>query len=332
MSSLANAAAFDKRGKRKFMKSQITKPTVTIGISAYNEQYTIKSVIEQVLNQKQNGWKLREVRIYTDGSSDNTVAVCKSIKDKRVVVIAGKTRKGKTYRWSELFRDFTADILVMFDADIALKNNQVISSLIKPLKAKGTMLVGGNSTPFPPATFMEKAVYSTFEVFYASRKQFRGGNNVFGCTGSIMAAKKEFLKPIRLPKVVNEDAYLYFACLKQGHVFRYVDNAIIYYYLPKATRDYIKQIMRSEPTAVESELRIYFPQLVEAELRRPKIAYYGNIFRAFARNPLGVIYVTALNLLSKPFIGLVSRFYNLDWFTATSTKYSREQQGVNLST
>lgn len=303
-----------------------TIPSVTVGISAYNEQYNIRSIIKQALAQKRQGWRLKEVLVVTDGCTDDTVKICKSIKSKYLRLIEGKKRKGINYRLKQILHAFRGDLLVKFDADIAVKNEHVITHMVKPFLANPrVMLVGGNSLPYPPKTFIEKAVYSTFEVFYESRTTLRGGHNVFGCTGSILAFRKKFAREVKPHGFANEDAFVYLACISRGYLFRYVKAAVIYYRLPKNTRDYIKQVLRSEPRVVEYSLEKSFPKLAPLELRRPFGFYARSVMKAFFRNPVGVTYVSILNLACKPFFATVSKNYNLSWYDAASTKYSEEQ-------
>ncbi|HUD19856.1 MAG TPA: glycosyltransferase [Patescibacteria group bacterium] len=296
-----------------------TKRNVSVGISAYNEENTIKEVLEGILAQQQEGWKLTEIRLYCDGCTDETAAIARSVKNKRITVIDDKKRKGKTSRLNELFRAFKGDILVMFDGDIELMNHEVITNLIAPFAQKLVMLVGGNSSPFPPKTFVEKAVNTTFEIFYASRKEVRGGNNIFGCTGSIWAVRRSFAKMNPFPKIISEDAYLYLLCIKQGFQFRYVDTAKVYYQLPKTFRDYLKQIIRSNPGAVDSELHAYFGDLATRELTRPSSFYISQVFRQFLKNPLGTGIIVFMNAIVLPLNSFIWKIYRLDWFTAPTT-------------
>ncbi|OGM19109.1 hypothetical protein A2686_00935 [Candidatus Woesebacteria bacterium RIFCSPHIGHO2_01_FULL_38_10] len=301
------------------MKSKIIK--LSIGIPAYNEGNNIQNILLDVISQERRGWKLEEILVYCDGSTDNTVKRAKMIKNKLIKTRVGRRRMGKTFRLKQIFREMKGDILLLFDADIRLANSQVITNLVFPMSSNSKIsLVGGNSMPYPPRSLFEKAVYSTFEVFYESRKVYKNGNNVFGCTGSCMALKRDFAKSISFPKIINEDAYIYFQCKKLSLGFRYCDDAIVYYKLPKSVKDYLRQVLRSEPKVVSMELKKYFGNLVEEELKRPKISYLRSILKEFTRNPLGVSYVSLLNVFCKPFFSVVLRNYKLAWFTADSTK------------
>ena len=191
--------------------------------------------------------------------------------------------------------------------------------MVESFTDKRVMLVGGNSTPFHPITFFQKSVYSTFLVFYRSRKFIKGGNNIFGCTGSILGIRKELAKKIDLPNVINEDAYIYLYCISNKYKFSYQDKAVVFYKLPTILRDYLRQAFRSHPEAVTIELKKYFGALVDKEFHRPFKFYFASIFMTFMENPLEVLYISAVNLLCKPFYKTISGRYKLSWFTASST-------------
>lgn len=301
-------------------QNNMTTPIkISVGLSAYNESANIARVLREVLSQKQSDWELAEVLIYNDGSTDTTLEQISTVTDSKIRVIDDIQRRGKTHRLTQMFREFKGDILVMFDGDIKLKGYSVITDLVKPFTNARVMLVGGNSMPYPPKTFFERCVYSTFEVFYRSRKYLKNGHNIFGCTGSILAIKKELTKGISLPNIINEDAYLYFKCIEKGHLFAYQDKAIVYYKLPNHLNDYLRQAFRSHPEAVDIELSTYFGSRVAKEFARPLSFYVLAVLLTFLRTPIEVITIGAIHLFLKPFYKQITPRYKLSWFTASST-------------
>lgn len=295
------------------------KHTVSIGIPAFNEEKKIASVIRSLLSQSEDNWSLREIRVYNDGSTDQTVRKVTSLSDQRIVLIDDHQRIGKTQRLNQIFAEFSGDILIMFDADIVISDKELISKIVTCFADETVGLVGGNSRPHIPKTFVERAVYSTFEVFDASRKIHNGGNNVFCSTGSCLAVRKELAKKVVFPKIVNEDVYLYLDCLKLKWKFQYCESAIVSYALPSNFTDYIKQVIRSEPLSALVELEKYFPSIAKRELIRTGNWYKWEIVKAFLRNPVGVFVIIFINVVCRPFLSILIRNYKLGWFTAQST-------------
>lgn len=296
-------------------------PTVTIGIPAYNEEANIGFLLHDILKQNRGNFIFEKIIIYSDGSTDKTVAISNNIKNKLIKIINAHERHGKVFGLKKIFQELKSDILVIFDADIRLKNKRVIEKLIKPFyEDSNVALVGGSSKPYLPKTFFEKAVYSTFLVFYETRNQIKGGHNIFGCTGHILGMRKEFTKEIRFPKIINEDDFLYFSCISKGYIFRHVKEAEVFYKLPANLSDYLRQVFRSDPEAVSQNFTKYFGDLVRKEYHRGFLFYAKNVFKVFKKNPIGVAYISIVNLFCKPLFPIISRQYKLNWYTAKSTK------------
>lgn len=292
--------------------------TFSIGIPAYNEEKRIVPLLHQLLEKQVYGtYRLLKILVYSDGSEDNTVAKIKELNNQNIIVHEGKKRLGKTHRLQQMFQDFKGDYIVMVDADVVLKNAYVILNLLKAFK-ENTGLVCGNSRPTEPQNFVERSVYTTFQVFDASRSYHNQGHNLF-CCGATMALTKEFAKQVKMPPIINEDAYLYLLCKKIGFGFQYAPKAVAYYKLPSNFKDYIKQLVRSEPIAVAAELGPYFPDTIASELNRNKIWYIKQVLNVFCQRPLEVTTIMVINLLLRPVLSKVILRYNLNWFTAAST-------------
>ena len=50
-----------------------SKPTVTVGISAYNEEHAFPALLESLLKQSQTSFVFEKIIVVSDGSTDNTV-------------------------------------------------------------------------------------------------------------------------------------------------------------------------------------------------------------------------------------------------------------------
>jgi cellulose synthase/poly-beta-1,6-N-acetylglucosamine synthase-like glycosyltransferase len=297
------------------------RPTVSICISAHNEEKNIVHLLAAILNQHQTNWKLAEILVYCDGCTDHTASLAKSLRSKYIRVIDDGKRTGKVGRVNEFNKTAKGDMLVIFDADLLLAHDTVIRELVTSLYNQDLIaLVGGNTQPILPKTFFERAVFSTFLVFEKSRKFLKEGNNIFGCNGGCIAYKKGFAQSITIPNVINEDDYLYFSCLKQGHLFKHSSNAIVYYKLPQTLIDYLSQTYRSNPEAVVLNFTKHFGPIVSQEYHRPFHFLAKSVLQSFFVYPFETLYIVGINLLSKPFFPIISTRYKLEWYNAPSTK------------
>jgi glycosyltransferase involved in cell wall biosynthesis len=294
---------------------------ISIGIAAYNEEKNIRSLLKDLLSQSEEGFALDKIFVSCDGCNDRTAEFARSVDGKKVVVFDNKDRQGKTRGLQQVIDAFESDIIVLFDADVKLANQRVLTSVVNMFLAdKKTVLVGGNTEPFAPRTFFERAVYSTFIVFQQSRRTMHGGHNIYGCNGGCMAIEKSFAKSLHLPAVANDDDFIYFTAKAKGLQFRHTPDATVYYKLPTHLSDFLKQSFRSDPQAVVLNMEEMFGDIVAQEYQRPVALYAKFIWNAFKRYPLETIYIMFVRGVCLPLYPLITRNYKLDWFTATSTK------------
>ncbi|MBN1169281.1 glycosyltransferase [Candidatus Woesebacteria bacterium] len=296
--------------------------TVSVFIPAYNEERNIKNIIQQVLDQKQKYWRLKEIIVICDGSSDKTYAEAISIKNRKLRVVQGKSNLGKVARVNQVVKLFKGDLLVQLDADITLKDDSVITNLVKEFRVNPEVkLVGGNSKVFPPKNFFQRSINTSYEVYYRSRARINNGHNVFGCTGAILAMKKDFARRIKLPKeLIVEDTFIYFLNKKYGFKFRHAKDAVVYFKMAGNLKDFLRQVFRSHPESLKFMFDKYFGNAVREEYRRPKSFYLKNVMDVLVEQPVNTLTMIAIKLACIPFFPIFSAKYKGKWFTATSTK------------
>jgi glycosyltransferase involved in cell wall biosynthesis len=106
------------------------QPYLSIVIPAYNEQETLRRVVERVLEVP----GLREAVVVNDGSSDETPAIADALaaRDCRVRVFHHTANKGKTEALKTAFANTTGDIVLVQDADLEYDPRE-IPALIQPI-------------------------------------------------------------------------------------------------------------------------------------------------------------------------------------------------------
>jgi len=297
------------------------KLSLTIGISALNEERNISRILTQIIDQDTVNFTLKEIIVISDGSVDNTVINAKVVNDKRIKIYDYEDRLGKSERFNQIYRLAKSDITVMLDADCTLGNNKTLDNLIQPFLLKeSVMLVGGNPVARKGKTFIQKAIYASHVPYYKARKRLNGGNNIFGCSGPCIALRKEFALKIRLPHLTNEDDYLYLKCISSGYKFINAPKAIVYSNLPTTLKDYIRQYIRSNPVAVQNIYKKEFGDLVSSEYHIPMGFLMKSYLAGFISNPIGFILIATIRILLTPFLPVLATNYKLDWYIAKSTK------------
>lgn len=301
-------------------KKSIKKPTVTVAISAYNEEKNICKFLKSVLTQKQDGFVLKKLIVVSDGSIDKTAGIARSIKSDKIKVIEHKERIGKSARLNEIYKNLDTDILVQSDSDVVFAHPNVVRDLIVPLKNKGIAMCGGNPLPVKAKTFIEKAINVTVRAYLEFRKRVRGGNNVFSADGRLLAFKKKFVKRIYVPpNMIANDMYAYYSCLSLGYKYKYVDSAVVKFRSPQTLRDHIKQNTRFRASPIR--MKKYFSgRLIDRENNVPAFIFFSETLKQFIKHPILAFYIYVINKYCCIKAKIVENKLTAKWPMAHTTK------------
>lgn len=300
---------------------KLIKPQVTVAVCAYNEEKNILKFIKSALSQKEVGFELKEVWIFSDGSTDNTVRIAKSVKSAKIKIWEYKNRLGKSSRLNDIYKFLKTDILVQSDADIIFSDPNVIRALIMPLtNEKKVGMCGGHPQPVRSKTFTEKAVNTTFEVYSYLRKHVREGNNIFSADGRLLAFKKQLVKKINVPKdMIANDAFAYYSCLELGYKYKYVPSAKVFFRSPQNLKDQIIQNTRF--LAAPSRLSRYFSKkMVHKEYYIPTHLLLGATLKQFLKHPILTSYIFLVNRYCQVRAYLIEKRLSATWDLANTTK------------
>lgn len=296
-------------------------PTITIGISAYNEEANIGFVLEDILNQKITNARLKEIIVISDGSDDFTCREVLKVKDKRVVLIEGRTRAGKATRVNHIISKFQSDFLFMFDGDVRLNGNNVIEKMVKKFQESSRVgVVQGKVQPMKAKTFIEKAInnyfYSRDELVHI----FNYGESVYGARAGCMALRKDFAKTIHLPKfILNDDAFIYMHCILSGWTFVYEGSVGVWYRSAQTISDFQKQLVRYANG--ENQIHEYFMnKRTYDEYVIPHEILIKILYLQLRKNILGYILLKSVSLYSKLYISHMQKTINYKWSFVTSSK------------
>lgn len=296
-------------------------PTVTIALSALNEEKNIQAFLQSVLSQKEDGFILENILVYSDGSTDDTVAKVKAFKNSKIIIKDGKNRIGKSSRLNEIYAIVQSDYLVQSDADVVFSHPYVVKDMIQPLiKEKEVGMCGGHPSPIPGETFVEKAINCTFEAYAPLRKMLRGGNNVFSVDGRILSYKKALYKKFVIPSdTIANDAYTFFFCITHGYQYRYVPTGIVLFRSPQTLKDQIKQNTRFTAAPIRME-RLFAENVVKPEYFIPKHLLLWLMLKQFIKHPILCSYIFIVNLYCKLRSKKAEKVLTAKWPMAYSTK------------
>lgn len=265
------------------------KLTVSIGIPAYNEEANIKQLLTSLLAQKHTNFNLKEIIVFTDGCTDDTVKKIKSIKNKNINLHVGNTRMGQQIRQNQILKLYKGNVLVIIEADTLPHDEYTISELIKPYLNKDFSKVGmvvGFDQDVEPKTFFEKIIHNNNKLKQQIFENVNWGINIYTTGGhSMRALSRSLTKQIKWPKDVPEDAYAYLITRQLKLKIIRQTNAKVF----MKNVDHIEDRTRQTAKYItgKKNLTKYFEQeLIRSQYFIPKTLIIKCVFSQIFKNPL----------------------------------------------
>lgn len=113
---------------------------VSVIIPAYNEENTIRQVIETVQSLPLE----KQIIVVNDGSTDDTYNILEALKiDSELTIVQNQENRGKGFAIRSGIQYVKGDIVVIQDADMELTPNDLVH-LVEPLKTGQVQVVYGS--------------------------------------------------------------------------------------------------------------------------------------------------------------------------------------------
>lgn len=276
------------------------KPTITIGIPAYNEEANIVFLLEDLIRLNTTGLNLEKILVLSDGSSDKTVNNARLINSKIIEVLEDGQRKGLAERQNEMFERTSSDVLVILNADTRVKDTEFLHKISEPLVKGSADFVSSRTQEVSPNTFMEKVLFASMAMKRSMFERIRGGETIYTCYGVARAFSRRYYAKVRFPFSVGEDAYSYLIAKKLQLKYQYVNSTCVFYKLPELFLDHEKQrsrFLHSQDLLVS----LFGKEHVKGEYRIPKDILINETIQAFIKHPLfiGIYLLISLSVLLK---------------------------------
>lgn len=219
-----------------------------IGIPVFNEEKTIESVIASVFAQTKKHYTLREVAIYADACTDQTIPILRKLahQNRRIRVVAGTKRIGKYLRMDQMFRDCDSDVLVVLDADIKLGTKDFLDRFIKAvLSDPEAKMVQAHQIFIRPTAFMAKVIYANFKIWDHVRwsiPKFQHATNFYG---SAIAFQGDFARSLHIPPDLTDPHFFLYLSAAKHNGFAYSPEAYIYQTPIQTVTDFKKLLNRT---------------------------------------------------------------------------------------
>ncbi|MBN1984092.1 MAG: glycosyltransferase family 2 protein [Chitinivibrionales bacterium] len=213
--------------KRKLVRKEGYKPTVSILVPVYNEEKIIGAKIENCLALDYPKEKL-QIMICSDCSSDGTSHIVSTYNDSRLRFIDYRTRSGKTGVINKALPQATGEIVVLTDANTMLNAD----ALVRMVSLYGNKKIGavlGQVILVEPKGSYGLAKELAYRTFESKLKYYEG---VFGASmgafGGFYSIRKELFTPLPANAYSNDDLLIPLTILKKGHAVVFDNLAYSY--------------------------------------------------------------------------------------------------------
>ena len=198
-------------------------PSVTIVISAYNEESVIRSKLENVLALDYPG-RLLEIVVASDGSTDRTVEIAREYADRGVIVHAYERNRGKNAALNDTVPRVTGDVVVFTDAN-GMYQGDALRHLTEPFRDPRVGCTCGELIYINYNDNVVAEGYGTYWRFDQLQKRLESRlDTLLGANGSIFAIRRTLYRP--LPNSVCNDMVLPILIAAAGHAVLYVPEAV----------------------------------------------------------------------------------------------------------
>lgn len=194
---------------------------VSVAIATYNGDKFIKEQLNSILCQLD---EFDEVIISDDGSTDNTINIIKSFKDKRIKILNGE-HKGVKKNFENAIKNCKGKYIFLSDQDDIWMPNKLDVCLSE--------LENGNLMILHDCYITDEKLNVLHDSFFEYRHSKPGllrniiKNSYIGCCMAINCNVKKYILPIP-NNVEMHDQWIGIQCEKYGNV-KFIDDKLIMY-------------------------------------------------------------------------------------------------------
>lgn len=229
----------------------ISRPLISILISAYNEEAKIKTRIHNILKSNYPCEKI-EIVIASDGSTDNTVQIARQVKKSNISILDFSHNRGRAMIQNDGVQESRGDIIVFTDATTEFTPN-FLDYIAMAFSVEEVGCVVGNLY----YKTRGDTISESEGAYWRYEKKLRELENSLGilatATGACMAVKKELWR--NLAPEDDCDFTTPLDVILQGKRVVFVSEAIAYDVPPSSIKREIKVRIRQTSKNLAGTLR-----------------------------------------------------------------------------
>lgn len=292
------------RRKRDIASDGFELPTVSILISAFNEEAVIERKIQNILDVDYPKEKL-EVLIGDDGSADRTAEIVARYADQGITLVKAPKNAGKAAMLNRLHGIAKNEILLLCDANTMFFPN-VVRKLVQPFADVKIGCVCGHLILSDKSGSILGRGESSYWDLESEIKKFEGAlDRLVGGNGALYAIRRDLYTELPVKKSVMDDFFIATKVLQKGFHCTFVDSAIGTEQTSKESSGEFRRKVRIG----RANFNFLFSYLPLLNPLRPLTAYLffsHKILRWFSPHLLIILYVASALLLTS---GLVYQIF-----------------------
>ena len=216
------------------MAHSISDISVTLLITAYNEEAIIEKKIENSLRLEYSRERL-QIIVAADGSSDRTTEIVGKFHERGVELTHTSLRDGKLAAINRAIAQADGDIVVFSDAN-NMYDPDAVRKLIAPFSDPTVGATTGAKLIIQDGSELSGAegIYWKYESWIKTNETILG--TCTSSVGEILAIRRELYSPPP-NNIINDDYYIVLDLIKRGFRVFYVPEARSFEYISATVRD-----------------------------------------------------------------------------------------------
>jgi cellulose synthase/poly-beta-1,6-N-acetylglucosamine synthase-like glycosyltransferase len=212
------------RARRRPVRRADATPTVTVVISAFNEEGHIRDTVENKLTLDYPREKL-EVLVVSDGSTDSTADQVRAVGDPRARLIVQSPRAGKTAALNRAIPEAVGEIIVFSDAN-SIYHRQALRRLVANFSDPTVGYVTGKMVYVDEKGSVVGSGCSAYMRYENALRHLETAlGSVVGVDGGVDAVRARLYRPMR-PDLLP-DFVLPLSIVKEGYRVVYEPGALL---------------------------------------------------------------------------------------------------------